>query len=264
MDNVNLEARDCLTLWEHMGKTFPPETLVGLDPLEVLPEVIEKSHVTEWEKALKTKLKSAMESPDTPFHALQDSIEASQTAIKDQDPSGSLRADHISNLFDLACELHAQDALPALVFNYDRLQCERAVKGMLSTLQEAELAFKESDATWKKKLNEFGQWQKQKRSSLENQSFSRPKRDDERTLSKLEVVRQEASAETSPWEGFNPEWPLNQFSFADTKAMKQKEFDDLMGSLDADKVQAWLIAALRRGLGVHHAGMNRRYRQMYV
>ncbi|RSL80080.1 hypothetical protein CEP52_017441, partial [Fusarium oligoseptatum] len=262
LDNVNLEARDCLTLWEHMGKTFPPEPLVGLDPLEVLPEVIEKSHVTEWEKALKTKLKSAMESPDSPFHALQDSIEASQTAIKDQDPSGSLRADHISNLFDLACELHAQDALPALVFNYDRLQCERAVKGMLSTLQEAELAFKESDATWKKKLNEFGQWQKQKRSPLENESFSRPKRDDERTLSKLEVVRQEASAETSPWEGFNPEWPLNRFSFADTKAMQQKEFDDLMGSLDADRVQVWLIAALRRGLGVHHAGMNRRYRQI--
>lgn len=245
-----------------MDKTFPRELLVGLDPPEALPEVIEKSHVIGWERILKTKLKAAMESPDSPFQALQDSIEASKTAIEDRDPSGSLRADHMANLFALACELHAQDALPALVFNYDRLECERAVKGMLSTLQEAESAFKESDTTWQKKLNEFGQWQKQKRSSLENQSFSRPRRDDERTLSKLEAVRQEASAETSPWEGFNLEWPLNQFSFAGTKAMQQKEFDDLMGSLDADRVPLWLIAALRRGLGVHHAGMNRRYRQM--
>ncbi|RSL40666.1 hypothetical protein CEP54_016052 [Fusarium duplospermum] len=262
LEDINLEARDCLMLWKHMDKTFPRELLVGLEPPEALPEVIKKSHVIGWEKTLKTKLKAAMESPDSPFQALQDSIEASKTVIKDQDPLGSLRADHMANLFPLACELHAQDALPALVFNYDRLECERAVKGMLSTLQEAESAFKESDATWQKKLNEFGQWQKQKRSSLENQSFSRPKRDDERTLSKLEAVRQEASVETSPWEGFNPEWPLNQFSFAGTKVMQQKEFDDLMGSLDVDRVPLWLIAALRRGLGVHHAGMNRRYRQI--
>ncbi|KAJ4309438.1 hypothetical protein N0V84_011507 [Fusarium piperis] len=254
--DINLEARDCLTLWKHMNKTFTRELLEGLDSPEALPEVIEKSHVSGWEKALKGKLKTAMESPDSTFQALKESIEASTTA------SDSPRADHMANLFALAFELHAQDALPALVFNYDRLECERAVKGMLSTLEEAESAFKESDTTWQKKLNEFGQWQKQKRSSLENQSFNRPKHHGERIPSKLETVRLQASAETSPWEGFNPEWPLSQFSFAGTKAMQQKEFDDLMASLDADRVPLWLIAALRRGLGVHHAGMNRRYRQI--
>lgn len=237
---------------------------MGLDPPQVLPEVIEKSHVIGWEKTLKTKLKAAMESPGSTFQALKDSIVTSKTAIKDQKHSDSLRTDHMASLFALACELHAQDALPALIFNYDRLECERAVKGMLSTLQEAESAFKERDTTWQKKLNEFGQWQKQKRSSLQNQSFNRPKRDDERTRSKLEAIRQQASAKTSPWDGFNPEWPLNQFSFPGNKAMQQKEFDDLMGSLDVDRVPPWLIAALRRGLGVHHAGINRRYRQMYV
>lgn len=36
----------------------------------------------------------------------------------------------------------------------------------------------------------------------------------------------------------------------------------MVHSLSNDKVASWLVDALRRGLGVHHAGMNRRYRQM--
>ncbi|KAG8349264.1 hypothetical protein FVEN_g12521 [Fusarium venenatum] len=81
-------------------------------------------------------------------------------------------------------------------------------------------------------------------------------------ISKLDLVREESGEEISRWESFEPEAPLDQFSFADMTKMQQRDFDDLVYSMGRDKVESWLIDALRRGLGVHHAGMNRRYRQI--
>ncbi|KAF4957474.1 hypothetical protein FSARC_11310 [Fusarium sarcochroum] len=258
LDDVNLEARDCLTLWTHMDKTFPPallENTAQLNPAKTLPEVIEKSHVIEWERSLKSVLKRAMETCDSPLQDLQTSLDQKQA-----DPNSS-RSPHTIKLFALVCELHAQDALPALVFNYDRFECEQAVRHILSVLQNAENAFKETDLVWQQKIQTFEQWKKQKESGRQNQASSRSKSGDE-NVSKLELARDEASVDVSQWESFDPEAPLDQFSFAGTKAMQQNEFDKMVRSLSRDKVAPWLIDALRRGLGVHHAGMNRRYRQI--
>ncbi|KAF4946587.1 hypothetical protein FGADI_11066 [Fusarium gaditjirri] len=267
LDDVTLEARDCLTLWNNMQKTFPKELLGNqseLDPLKVLPEVIEKSHIVEWEKRLKRKLKEAMENPESPFYVLQESIDPSvqtERTSKIQHCIPSDPVDHIGRLFTLACDLHAQDALPALVFNYDRSECEMAVRSIFSKLNDAETAFKGSDTAWKKKLQDFEQWQRQKGNNREIR-FSRRSESGERNPSKLDIAREEGSVETSPWESFDPEAPLDNFSFAYTKMMQQKDLDDLVLRLNPKKVQPWLIDALRRGLGVHHAGMNLQYRRI--
>ncbi|KAH6977816.1 hypothetical protein EDB82DRAFT_567453 [Fusarium venenatum] len=267
LDDVNLEARDCLSLWNNMQNTFPKDLLRNrseLDPLKVLPEIIQKSHIVEWEKSLKGKLKEAMQNPKSPFYKLQESIDPSvqdESTAKIQRRIHSDPIDHIGRLFTLACELHAQDALPAIVFNYDRSECEAAVKSIFSKLKDAETAFKESDTTWKKKLRDLNQWQRQKRNSRDIRS-SKSLESGEENPSKLEIARQEGSVEISPWESFDPEAPLDHFSFADTKTMHKKEFEDLVSRLDLKKVQPWLIDALRRGLGVHHAGMNLHYRRI--
>ncbi|KAF5666843.1 SKI2 antiviral-like helicase [Fusarium denticulatum] len=267
LDDVTLEARDCLTLWNNMQKTLPKELLKNqseLDPLKVLPGVIEKSHIVEWEKRLKRKLKEAMENSGSNFYVLQESIDPSvqnERTSKIQHCIMSDPAGHIGRLFSLACELHAQDALPALVFNYDRSECERAVRSIFSKLNDAETAFKGSGTTWKKKLRDFEQWQRQKRSDREVRSFQLSE-GGERNPSKLEIAREEGSVEISAWESFDPEAPLGHFSFADTKIMQQKDLDDLLLRLNPKKVQPWLIDALRRGLGVHHAGMNLQYRRI--
>ncbi|KAM0344559.1 hypothetical protein ACHAPU_007333 [Fusarium lateritium] len=255
LDDVNLEARDCLTLWKHMSKTFPPALLketIELGPVENLPEMIEKSHVIEWEKTLKIMLKKAMEMHDSPFQNLQVSLDTENNSENlDITPER-----HYMKLFPLVCELHAQDALPAIVFNYDRSQCEQAVKHILHRLQIAESEFKENDEAWQRKIRVFEQWKKEKESG---RTRVRPQEDG---VSKLDSAREEASAEMSAWESFNPNTPLEEFSFAGAKTMQQKDFDDLVCSLSRDKVAGWLIDALRRGLGVHHAGMNRQYRQI--
>jgi superfamily II RNA helicase len=250
-----------------MQNTFPKDLLRNrseLDPLKVLPEVIQKSHIVEWEKHLKGKLKEAMQNPKSPFYALQESIDPSVqdgSTAKIQRCIHSDPIDHIGRLFTLACELHAQDALPAIVFNYDRSECEAAVRSIFSKLKDAETAFKESDTTWKQKLRDFNQWQRQKRNSRDIRSL-KSLESGEGNPSKLEIARQEGSVEISPWESFDPEAPLDHFSFADTKTMQKKDLENLVFRLDLKKVQPWLIDALRRGLGVHHAGMNLHYRRM--
>ncbi|KAJ4265390.1 hypothetical protein NW762_004678 [Fusarium torreyae] len=258
LDDVNLEARDCLTLWKHMNKTFPPALLkdtAQLNPAETLPEVIEKSHVIEWEQGLKNVLRKAMEMCNSPLQDLQTSLDQEQADQNASQPS------HRVKLFALVCELHAQDALPALVFNYDRFECEQAVRYILSVLQNAENVFKEKDLVWQQNIRTFEQWKKQKESGRQNRAPNRSKVGDE-NVTKLELAREEASVDVSQWESFDPEAPLDQFNFAGMKSMQQSEFDKLVRSLSRDKVAPWLVDALRRGLGVHHAGMNRRYRQI--
>ncbi|KAH7193064.1 uncharacterized protein B0J16DRAFT_300657 [Fusarium flagelliforme] len=257
LDDVNFEARDCLTLWKHMCKIFPPDLLPELDqldPTKVLPELISKHHVIEWEKGLKSMLKGAMEGGNSLFPTLQVSL-------------GNLRSSngpvvaperHFKKLFPLIYELDTLGALPALVFNYDRHECEECVQHMLSQLTTAEDDFKEKDQTWRQKVQRFEQWKKQKESGP---SLDRSKTI-EGNLSKLDLAREEASIEISVWESFDPKAPLDQFSFADTKKAQQSQLNNMVRSLSKDKVASWLVDALRRGLGVHHAGMNRRYRQV--
>ncbi|RYC79019.1 hypothetical protein BFJ63_vAg18100 [Fusarium oxysporum f. sp. narcissi] len=128
-----LDKGDSVSLCYDMQGTFPKDLLGNqseLDPLQVLPEVIEKTHIVEWEKHLKKMLKEAMKKPESPFYALQQgigpSVQADITA-KIQHCTHPDHIDHIDKLFTLACELHEQHALPALVFNYDRSQCEMAL-----------------------------------------------------------------------------------------------------------------------------------------
>ncbi|KXH56967.1 DEAD/DEAH box helicase [Colletotrichum salicis] len=70
-----------------------------------------------------------------------------------------------------------------------------------------------------------------------------------------------ASRDISPWEGFDPKAPLPQYNFADTAKLTVRELEARIRSLDDLGIKPRLIDALRRGLGVHHAGMNRQYRQ---
>ncbi|EWZ77471.1 hypothetical protein FOWG_17111 [Fusarium oxysporum f. sp. lycopersici MN25] len=99
-----------------------------------------------------------MEKPESPFYALQQSVDPSVQAdstAKIQRCSYLDPVDNIDRLFTLAYELHEQNALPALVFNYDRSQCETAARSIVSELIDTEAAFKESDRIWKKKLRGF-------------------------------------------------------------------------------------------------------------
>ncbi|KAF7555852.1 hypothetical protein G7046_g6455 [Stylonectria norvegica] len=268
LDDVSLEARDCFTLWEKMDKTFPSTLLSkedALDPARALPEVISKSDIMAWEKRLKDKLRKAMEIPDSPFSKLQSILDtAPQQPLSGNGETPKVHeVDHIDNLFSLAYELHSQDALPAIAFNYDRLECEKAVKVILARLEATENEWKDGDSSWQSKVQRFEQWKKLKEArDAKVSSRGKDSKNDEGAGSKLELAREEGSADVSSWESFDPDAPLDPYSFADASKLQRSDFDVMVRTLKWHNVPQWLIDGLLRGIGVHHAGLNRRYRQI--
>ncbi|CAM1501134.1 Fc.00g102960.m01.CDS01 [Cosmosporella sp. VM-42] len=261
LDDVSLEARDCYTLWGQMSRTLPPELLnqgLTLDPAKALPEAISKQDIMEWEKNLKTTLRKTMEAPNSPFAKLQASLRTSP-GEQGQQPETLTTATHTDTLFSLACDLHSQDALPAIVFNYDRHECEMAGEAILRSLEAAERSWKDSDPGWKKKVQEFEVWKKNKAGVP---TRSKTAKDSADPVSKSEQLREKANMDASPWDNFDPEAPLEPYSFADFTKMTRADFHGMTRWLDPTKVPPRLVLALQRGVGVHHAGMNRKYRQI--
>lgn len=260
LGDVSFEARDCFTLWNELRTVLPEDKLKKLgiqDPSKALPEVVAKSDVIAWEKDLKQALQRGMDSGVLDLQKLRKRFDSSKP--------GEVLQRHTETLFSLACDLHSQDALPALVFNYDRTECEEAAQAVLRELSSRETEWKRTDPGWKDTMREFEQWQKEKpKKELEVKVPKRTKDDkgDSNKVSGLEVTKAAASVEASQWESFDPEAPLEQYSFADHSKLLPSEFEEMTRKLQWEKLNPWLVDALNRGIGVHHAGMNRRYRQV--
>ena len=228
------------------------------NPSSALPEIVSKADVIRWEADLKQALRRIMESSDKVFQDIRKQLE--MRSIEGVSDSTSLHGKN--NIFHLVVDLHSHDALPALVFHYDTHGCEQIVNGIWASLIEAEDKWKDSSTEWAQKLEDFAAWKKTMSTPrtlivrLQNRGKNR---DDER-MSKDEQLRQEASVETSHWESFDPNDPLERFSFADATKMQASEVDGIVQPLQG-KVSPWMTEALRRGLGVHHSSLNREYRQ---
>ena len=247
-----------------MNETLPSELFDqadDLNPTKALPQAISKADVIDWEHKLKDSLRNVMELPNSPFSELQASLSPQESASHGTNPNQHTQ-NHINSLFALVCDLHAQDALPAIIFSYDRHDCEDAVRTIMELLVSAEQTYKSSDTKWQTTMREYNHWLKAKGRTPVEKLSEKKKGASGADMSKFEQIREEANREVSPWESFDPDASLEQFSFADKTKLQKVEFQDMIKSLHTDKVQPWLITALERGLGVHHAGMNRRYRQI--
>lgn len=270
LQDITLEGRDCLLLWEQMNKQLSQAELDELkvdSPNAILPQVIVKSDVLRWESSLKTTLQQTMRIRDgAVFNKIRAGVaDMSEQNVSRTETGGSqLRKSHVQDLFTLACDLHFQDALPALVFNYDRAECERAAAEVLDRLESAETDWKENSSDWTRKLADFEQWKIAKAKAPKNRlaKSAGQKGTDGDKASKLDMAKELGTTETSKWETFDPEAPQPLYSFADHSKLLRSEFEDVLRGLErGGKVEESLLRALGRGIGVHHAGMNRRYRQ---
>lgn len=80
-------------------------------------------------------------------------------------------------------------------------------------------------------------------------------------LTKAEIERESTEQESSKYESFDPNEPREEFSFAVPSKAEKTEVEDYFRKMEWRGVSKWLMRALRRGIAVHHAGMNRHYRQ---
>lgn len=276
-NDFSLEPRDCLTLWKALHnlqtEAFPVDA--SLSPSSFFSNaIIGKKDVIEWQKPLIELVSDWMKDRSSPFNALLLELGESNncskaSAVSAEPPSSSPRLavsqddELLSTTLPLICSLHAQRALPALFFNYDRGRCEDICKHLLTQLREAESAWKSDSPAWKSTLEKWSEWKRiQEEAKKKATKPTKKKKSDDQTTSRADEVRDAASAEGSLWELFDPERPVERFSLADPKKLVPSEFLKYTEELKWRKIPPWLIDALERGIGVHHAGMNRKYRQV--
>jgi ATP-dependent RNA helicase DDX60 len=162
------------------------------------------------------------------------------------------------SLLPLLDQLNSADALPALIFHYDRHGIECLGQELVADLEAAEKEWKKGNEAWQKKVATWQEWK--------DQAKTRQKQQDKlsksvKGKSKEEMMRDK---EGSWKESFDPEAPLPQFSFqsAKSKVSGQELEADIADLTRWKDIPEWVVSCLRRGIGVHHAGLNRKLRQL--
>ncbi|PYI36136.1 P-loop containing nucleoside triphosphate hydrolase protein [Aspergillus indologenus CBS 114.80] len=268
-DDLSLEPRDCLKLWQAMVKCQKKEFALdaSLSPA-MMPEIMTKADVLPFEARLKAVLASWMRDRKSPFDAVVQELSGNTASNKETAIHPSSSASNyctklvgLENLLQttlpLICALSEQGALPALFFNYDRSWCEKICHHICSELQKAEKIWKESDAEWKSKLARFQAWKKSSSTRAKKATSHNANK-----MSRADRLREDALEEPDWYASFDPEEPLDRFSLANGKALSKSEFETYAVELKFFDVPQTFINALRRGIGVHHAGMNRKYRNV--
>ncbi|KAI9750079.1 MAG: hypothetical protein M1815_002040 [Lichina confinis] len=274
--DLSLEARDCLTLWQTMAKHQTPDFPVpkSLDPNTGLPGQIKKIDVIKWERELKKLLLAWMASPHSPFRKVYDDLsmplEAPRSEMVQVSPASLSpelaepidRESLADTVLPLLTDLYERNALPAILFNFDRSQCEALAHAVLRRLEQAETSWKETSSKWQTLVDGYEKWKASKASKPARAIKAKGKKDDgAERLSKADQERDSADQESNRFESFDPAAPREDFSFADVSKAEKVEIEDYFRGLTREGVDDWLMAALTRGIGAHHSGMNRRYRQ---
>lgn len=266
---------------KHQTLQYPVDA--ALNPSTALPALVKRTDVVQWATQLKSVLHTWMKDAESPFSTVQTELgisDALMSLSKDltQKVAGATALDSFHDkvpinkgkleltALPLLMDLHNRRGLPAILFNYDRSQCEKTLHAVVSQLERAEVVWKGASPQWIKKLSEYNTWQKQDaaqkaRAEKLQTKPSKSRSQDDDASSNIDRMRQ-GSAEPSKWASFDPDAPLEMFSFADHTKLSNSELDDFISTLNDDKVDARLVAALRRGVAVHHAGLNRQYRQV--
>ena len=168
-------TRNSLDIWmsKLASKRYPVST--ELDPKNALPEISRKVDILYWERGLKDVLRAWIINGDSPYGDLVKELERSfrseeresaQVTVPTATHASSVESVNVeeddlsSSTLPLICRLHEQDALPAILFNYDRHECEKVCRSVFENLQEAEQQQVKSGPAWARKLERFDDWKK--------------------------------------------------------------------------------------------------------
>ena len=289
--DLALESSDCLTLYETMLEyatdmyPVPPK----LSPQSFgQKDDITKSDIIQWGMELMEHIRYLMKHADSPFknvikalsNHLNDGEETSQEALSaptksvDGSPEIPLNSrepamtednnsqELLSTTLPLLCKLREAGGLPAILFNYNRGLCEEIANYLLNELMTAEKRFKDNDERFKAKLAAYKRYRVVQVAEKRSKDKKTPNISAKKGIGEADKQSQEDDiARDTRFDKFDPEAPLNAFSFADLKKGDGSELDNTVAKLRWADIDEKLIHAFQRGIGVHHAGMNLRYRQ---
>ncbi|TNY21481.1 DEAD/DEAH box helicase [Rhodotorula diobovata] len=259
-EDLALEPRDCLALWRAMS-TVDKELDPKLKPRKFFAPTptIAIKHVIEFERQLKKILVEWRNEPDyaSPSSRFSRTVEFLEKPLREalgvsEKLIENATEDEFNSLFTpLLADLNAQNQLPAILFNFSRDHCESLAKRISQDLERAEDKWRKSSPTFKDRLARARAAEKaaaKKAKAAESQTVNRKQEEEAARMGVVEEVQ-----------AFDPEAPSEEFTFVGKGISLiefKKDVDDLL-FLDMDP---WIINALRRGVGVHHSGLPRRYR----
>lgn len=130
-------------------------------------------------------------------------------------------------------------------------------KVLLVSLSRAEKEWRDASPKWQRKIQDWETWKAQAKDRV---------RAAERLIKQMKADGESGpsgTADTS-WEAsFDPNEPSPQFSFAGRSSYSKSElYDDIKEMSWRKSAPNWALQALERGIAVHHAGMNKKYRSL--
>lgn len=281
-DDLSLEPKDCLQLYRALLKTqnenFPiPDELDYKKVFGTTGKVIVKKDVIEWEEGLKKVVMAWMKDKTSPFTKVVEILSneqiAERKALKLEATTGEsiqvgtktiTGADVDKNTYlygntlELLQSLHNANALPAILFNYSRKKCETICTVLCEQLEAAETKWRETNPKWTSTVKAWEAYMANKNArGSKAQKIAKP----EAGQSKNDMVRDAGEMEGSYLDRFDPKYPSAEFSFADTRKQGNAELESDISDLIRWGVSPMLVNAFKRGIGVHHTGLNRKYRQ---
>ena len=214
-----------------------------------LRETIERWIATPSYKNIMASVTSALSG------AIEKQVKVMETSYAEKSPYA--RDEYQQSLLPLLDRLNSADALPAIVFHYDRNGIECLAQELLASLESAERRWKNTSSAWQMKLDAWQKWQ--------GSSKLRRKEEDKRMKLRGKGREEEIRENEGSWlDSFDPGKPFPQFSFQSvrSKIAGQELEDDLATLTKWNDIPIWMVDCLRRGIGIHHSGLNRRLRQL--
>jgi len=167
------------------------------------------------------------------------------------------------HIVELVRTLEKEEKLPAILFHFDRVNCVKLTKRINSQLEREEEAYKQKNKipeklkAIEKEIADLEKW-KDKLESKQMQETSKVTKDfklspgEKAQLEKLESLKMQRDACTRI---------LPEFSFVSKTSAEDEEIAALL-KVDVNEIDDnELYKALRRGIGCHHAGLPKYYRQ---
>ncbi|KAK7541670.1 hypothetical protein IWX49DRAFT_177476 [Phyllosticta citricarpa] len=259
-----LEARDCFTLWKamHAHQTETHRVPTSLDPEKALPTIITQADTIKWSQDLKQFLAEWMADQDSPFDTVVKELGSDLYRIEAGNDTDLDVPDMVETVLPLLHHLHEQSALPAILFSFDRSICEDICTTVVYKLKRAESKWKDTSPVWAKKMESWEKWNKSQKSMSKKRAVTKTSSVHEDGMGKADLEREAASMDADSWEIFDPNAPIDGFHFLERTKLQQSELEAYAEELRFRGVSEGLIEALSRGIGVHHAGMNRKYRHV--
>ena len=286
-DDLGFEPRDCYNIYEHMSKLKTPEFDMPeeLEPNKYFADhhIIRKADVVVYQKKIKEHLAKWLADPNSrdkgsPFARLMEALDAGlrqrmlavekrwATLTKESVAKGGSDTTMLEEaIVPMVEDLDAEGLLPALCFNYSRSQVEKLGEKIVTTLEEREADYRQNDPAWQRKIKAYEKWlgDADKRQKEKERALKRTKKNADKDEDAPEEP--EPEIEEGGWqETFDPSAPDPDYSFVGLKNTYGDQ-DMAMEISFLEKRGAcpvWMLRGLRRGVGIHHSGLNRRYRQL--